>query len=216
MRLIFVGPPGSGKGTQAQLLSSRLSLQHICTGDILRETMKLDTPLALQVRPFMINGRLVPDDLVNDIVRDLFRRETRPVEFAFDGYPRTLAQAGSFDEVLRREKLPLSGVIVLRVDDEEIVKRLTGRRSCPVCKTSYHLAIKPPKKPGVCDHDGAALTQRPDDREETVRERLRIYHENTERMIPHYRDQGLVREIVGKGTIEQIYATILQSLKADE
>lgn len=214
MRLIFVGPPGSGKGTQAQLLASRLSLQHICTGDILRETMKLDTPLARQVHPYMTNGRLVPDELVNDIVRELFRTSSRPTSFAFDGYPRTLAQAGAFDTVLQREKLPLTGVVVLRVDDEEIVKRLTGRRSCPVCKTSYHLANKPPLKPGVCDLDGATLTQRPDDREETVRERLKIYHENTEKMIPHYRAQGLVREIVGKGTIEQIYATILQSLKA--
>jgi adenylate kinase len=213
MRLILVGPPGSGKGTQAKLLSSRLGLKHIGTGDILREAVRQNTPLGQVASPYMRSGQLVPDDLVNELVAEHFRKEDRPERFVMDGYPRTLAQAASFDQVLRQQFLDLTAVLLFLVDDQEIIVRMSGRRSCPQCKATYHLVQHPPRTPGICDVCGTKLIQRADDREETVRERLRVYHASTADLIPYYRDQGLLREVPGVGEIEQIYATILQILK---
>jgi adenylate kinase len=213
MRLILVGPPGSGKGTQAKLLSSRLGLVHIGTGDILREAGRQNTPLGQVALPYMRSGQLVPDDLVNEIVAEHFRRENRPERFVMDGYPRTLAQAISFDQVLRQQFLDLTAVVLFLVDDQEIIARMTGRRSCPNCKATYHLIYNPPQKPGICDVCGTTLIQRPDDREETVRERLKVYHASTAELVPYYRSQRLLREVPGVGDIEQIYSTILQTLK---
>jgi adenylate kinase len=213
MRLILVGPPGSGKGTQAKLLSSRLGLAHIGTGDILREAVRQNTPLGQVALPYMRSGQLVPDDLVNEIVAEYFRRDDRPERFVMDGYPRTLAQAASFDQVLRQQFLDLTAVLLFIVDDQEIIVRMTGRWSCPQCKATYHLVYHPPRSPGICDVCGTKLIQRVDDREETVRERLRVYHANSADLIPYYRAQGLLREVPGVGAIEQIYAMILQILK---
>jgi len=213
MRLILVGPPGSGKGTQAKLLSSRLGLAQIGTGDILREAARQNTPLGQVALPYMRSGQLVPDDLVNEIVAEYFRRESRPERFVMDGYPRTLAQAASFDQVLRQQFLDLTAVLLFVVDDQEIIARMTGRWSCPQCKATYHLVYTPPRSPGICDVCGTRLIQRVDDREEIVRERLSVYHANTADLIPYYRAQGLLREVQGVGEIEQIYAAILQILK---
>lgn len=212
MRLILVGPPGSGKGTQAKLLSTRLGLAHVGTGDILREATHQDTPLGRQAKPYMLAGKLVPDGLVNDLVAEHFRRE-RPERFVLDGYPRTVAQAASFDQVLRQQFLDLKAALVLVVDDEEIVRRLGGRWSCPRCKALFHVASKPPRRAGVCDECGTALVQRADDRAETVRERLTVYHKSTEGLLDHYRAQGLVHEIPGLGDIEAIYTTLIAVVK---
>jgi adenylate kinase len=212
MRLILVGPPGSGKGTQAELLSTRISLVHISTGDILREAVQKKTKVGLQVESYLASGKLVPDDLVNEVVAERFRRDDRPERFVMDGYPRTLAQAASFDQVLRQQFLDLTAVILLRIDDEEIVQRMTGRRTCPVCQRSYHVVFNPPRVAGICDNCGNKLVQRPDDNEETVRERLRIYHECTMQIIPYYRAQGLLREVDGVGRIEDVYGNIIQQL----
>jgi adenylate kinase len=212
-RLILIGPPGSGKGTQAKLLSERLHLAHIATGDILNEARRQKTPLGKIADVYMTSGQLVPDDLVNELVADCFRQENRPERFILDGYPRTVAQAASFDQVLRQQFLNLTAVVVLQVDDEEIVRRILNRRVCSRCNRPYHLISNPPKVPGVCDDDHGKLIQRPDDREEVVRKRLQVYHENTEGLIPHYQRQGLIREVRGVGDIEQIYANILQVLK---
>jgi adenylate kinase len=213
MRLILVGPPGSGKGTQAKLLSSRLGLVHIGTGDILREAGRQNTPLGQVALPYMRSGQLVPDDLVNEIVAEYFRKDNRPERFVMDGYPRTLAQAASFDQVLRQQFLDLKAVLLFIVDDEEIIKRMTGRWSCPQCKATYHQIYSPPRTPGICDVCGTKLIQRVDDREETVRERLRVYHASTAELIPHYRAQGLLREVPGMGDIEEIYQRIVEILK---
>ncbi len=212
MRLVLVGPPGSGKGTQAKLLSKRLDLVDIGTGDILREAVRQNTPMGRLAGPYILSGQLVPDELVNQVVAERFRRQDRPKRFVMDGYPRNLAQALSFDQVLREQALDLSAVVLLAVADEEIVRRMTGRWSCPQCKSTYHQVNNPPKKAGICDLDGTKLIQRPDDREETVRERLRIYRDNTMGMIPHYQAQGLLREVDGMGGIEQIYTRILEVL----
>jgi adenylate kinase len=212
MRLILLGPPGSGKGTQAKLLCQRHQLTHISTGDILREAVKLGTPAGMQAKPYMEAGKLAPDDLVNEVVAERFRRDDRPERFIMDGYPRTLAQAASFDQVLRQQFLDLTAVVLLTVDDAVIVQRLSGRWTCPKDNTSYHTVSNPPKKAGVCDLCGTPLLQRSDDREETVRERLRTYHAQTAELIPHYRRQGLLREVSGEGDIEKIYASIAAAL----
>jgi adenylate kinase len=212
MRLILVGPPGSGKGTQAKLLSKRLNLAHIGTGDILREAVRMDTPLGRLAAPHIQSGQLVPDDLINEVVAERFRRDDRPERFVMDGYPRTEAQAASFDQVLRQQFLDLTAVLLLTVDEEEIIRRMTGRWSCPKCKSTYHLIKNPPRVPGTCDVCQTPLIQRSDDREETVRERLRIYRANTMGMVPHYRAQGVLHEVPAVGEIEQVYQRIIQAL----
>lgn len=210
MRLILFGPPGSGKGTQAKLLSQRLGLCHIATGDILREAIQLETPAGLMAKSFVLSGQLVPDQLVNEIIAQRFRRSDRPRQFVMDGYPRTLAQALSFDAVLHEVDLDVQRVICLVVADQEIVQRLSGRWNCsnPACKATFHVQNKPPRVAGVCDDCGAPLTQREDDKEETVRNRLAIYHETLAELLSHYRRRGLLREVAGSGAIEEIYATI--------
>ncbi len=212
MRLILLGPPGSGKGTQAKLLSTRLNLVHIGTGDILREAVRLKTPLGQRVESYLDAGQLVPDDLVNELVAERFLREDRPECFVMDGYPRTLAQAASFDQVLRQQFLDLTAVVLLSVDDEEIVRRIGGRWSCPQCKAAYQTHANPPRVAGICDVCGSKLEQRPDDRAETVRERLRVYYENTAPLISYYRAQGLLHEVPALGAIEDIYANIVHVL----
>jgi adenylate kinase len=215
MRLILIGPPGSGKGTQATLLSQRLGLAHISTGDMLRDAIRRDTAAGRKARPFMDSGQLVPDDLVNQIIADFFHMDDRLENFVLDGYPRTLPQAMSFEQLLRQQYIGLDAVIVLMVDDDEIVKRMSGRLVCSnaSCGTPYHIVYKPPRQPGVCDVCGSKLVQRTDDQEPTVRRRLQIFHESYGPLIDYYRSLGLLREIAGMGAIETIYANIVRALK---
>jgi adenylate kinase len=214
MRLILLGPPGCGKGTQAQLLSQRKGLEHIGTGDILREAIRQKTPCGVRAQPYVESGKLVPDDLVNDVIAERFRRSDRPDRFVMDGYPRTLAQATAFDQVLRQQRLDVTAVILLKVSDEEIIRRVGERWSCPKpgCKATYHLTSNPPKVPGICDYCGTKLVQREDDRPETVRRRLLVYHSNTEALVGFYRAQGLLHEVPGHGPIEEVYAGIIKVL----
>lgn len=215
MRLILLGPPGCGKGTQAKLLSQRKQLEHIGTGDILREAIRQNTPGGERAKPFVESGKLVPDDLVNDVIAERFHRSDRPKCFVMDGYPRTLAQAVAFDLVLRQQYLDLSAVILLQVSDEEIIARVSERWSCPKpgCKATYHTKSNPPKVPNICDYCGTKLVQREDDRPETVRARLVVYHGNMGALLGHYRAQGLLHEIAGHGPIEEVYANIMKVLK---
>lgn len=213
MRLILIGPPGSGKGTQAKLLSQRLRLTHIGTGDLLREAVRLGTPAGKKVEPYVAKGQLVPDDLVNELIADLFHREPRPSCFVTDGYPRTVAQAHSFDQLLRQVFLDLQAAVFLVVQDEEIVRRICGRRVCPNCHASYHITLRPPKVANVCDACGATLFHRADDYEETIRDRLVVYHRNTEPLIAYYRQVGLLHQIKGEGNVEDIYAQIVQACR---
>jgi adenylate kinase len=212
MRLILLGPPGSGKGTQAQLLCQRLDLEHVSTGEVFREAISRGTPTGRQVEPFVESGKLVPDDLVNAVVADLFCPPDRPTKFVMDGYPRTVAQAQAFDRVLLEQGLDLSAVVLLDVEDAEIVRRLSGRRNCVGCKATYHMVTNPPRVPGMCDRCGAKLVQRNDDKEETVKERLRVYHADTVELIPYYRSRDLIREVTGHGDIEEIHSNILRVL----
>src|SRR5262249_47746289 len=197
-----------------KLLSERLGLVHIGTGDILREAVRLGTPHGREVQPYVESGRLVPDDLVNELVADLFRQEPRPECFVLDGYPRTLAQAASFDQILRQQFLDIQAVIHFQVDDEEIVRRLSGRWICPKCGATYKVAKRARRKPGFCDECGPALIQREDDQEATIRRRLALYHKSTAELIEHYRRTGLVREVKGEGEIEEIYQRILRAARS--
>ncbi len=214
MRLILFGPPGSGKGTQAKLLNQRRGLCHIATGDILREAIQQETAAGLMAKSFVLQGQLVPDQLVNDIVAERFRRPDRPEQFVMDGYPRTLAQALAFGEVLQEVSLGVQRVIALVVADQSIVERLSGRWNCPnpSCKATFHTRYKPPRQAGLCDDCGTALVQRDDDREATVRNRLAVYHQTTAELLEHYRQLGLLREVAGVGDIEEIYANIAAAL----
>jgi adenylate kinase len=214
MRLLLLGPPGCGKGTQAQRLQQRNQLEHIGTGDLLREAIRLGTPCGLRARPFVESGALVPDDLVNDLIAERFRRADRPERFVMDGYPRTVAQAAAFDQLLRQQFLNLNAALLFEVPDAEIVRRLSGRWSCPTagCKATYHTESNPPRVPGVCDVCGSKLVQRSDDREETVRKRLVVYHKNTEELIPHYERQGLLHRVAARGGVEEVYTNMMEVL----
>ena len=215
MRLILLGPPGSGKGTQAELLCNRLTLSHISTGDILREERRRQTELGKQADAYVKAGQLVPDALVNGIIAERFRQANRPERFVLDGYPRTSAQAEALDAVLREQDLGLTAVVALTVPDDEIVLRISGRKTCvnPSCKATFHGTFKPSRDPNLCDRCGQPLVVRDDDKEETVRQRLKEYHQETAVLIPYYRAQGLLREVPGQGDIEHIYRQIVQVLQ---
>ena len=212
MRLVLVGPPGSGKGTQARLLTERLGLPAYGTGDILRDAVRRGTSQGRQVEPLIKKGLLAPDPLVNDLVSDLFNCKTRPERFVFDGYPRTLAQAVWFDDMLVKLGLPLTAVVQFDVPDDEVVRRISGRRVCPTSGAVYHVTDRPPRMPGVCDVDGAPLVQRDDDREEVIRDRLRVFHENTDALVDYYRKAGRLVAVPAVGSIEAIYHSMMSRL----
>jgi adenylate kinase len=214
MRLILFGPPGAGKGTQAKLLCRRKGLEHIGTGDLLRAAMSAETPVGQRAKPFVDAGQLVPDEVVNDLVAERFRQPDRPDRFVMDGYPRKVTQGIAFDAVLAEHKLPLTAVLFLMVEDEEIIRRVAGRWSCPKkgCKATYHTESNPPRVAGICDDCGTALTQRDDDKPETVRARLVVYHRNMVDLTQHYRAKGLLREVSGHGEIEQVYNNMIKAL----
>jgi adenylate kinase len=214
MRLVLVGPPGSGKGTQGELLVDRLGVVEIGTGDILRRAIKDRTPLGREVEPLLKQGLLVPDTVVNDLVAELFRGPNRPERFVMDGYPRTYAQAIAFDALLAQEHLSLDAVVDLTIADDEVVRRISGRRCCSNegCGVCYNVYAKPPKAADRCDRCGSPLDIRADDREETVRRRLVEFHKNTDDLVEHYRRRGLLREVPATDGVETIYANIVKAI----
>jgi adenylate kinase len=179
---------------------------------MLRDAMKQQTPTGQLASPFMEKGELVPDDMVNRVVAEVFEGPDKPTRFVLDGYPRTVAQAIWFDRFMHDHKQDLDAVIQFMVTDEEVVRRNSSRRVCPICKTTYHLTSKPPQVSGKCDHDGAELTQRPDDREETIRARLKVFHSTADQLVAHYKASGLLREIPTNAPIESIYESVIATL----
>jgi len=214
LNLILMGPPGAGKGTQAQKLIAEFSLPQIATGDILRAAKSAGTPLGKQAAGFMDIGKLVPDELVIGLVEERLGQPDTQSGFILDGFPRTVAQAESLGAMLERRQLPITRVIVIDVADKQaLIDRVTGRWSCPVCKTPYHVTGAPPKVAGRCDNDGAALVQRADDTAEKLTRRLAEY-EQTKPVIDFYARQGKVTELDGQQAPEQVYAQIKQALGA--
>lgn len=212
-RLVLLGPPGAGKGTQASFLVERYGVVHVSTGDILRQAREAGTPLGLLAKGYMDRGELVPDEVVVGLVRDrLAEPDVREKGFLLDGFPRTVVQAEALDRLLADLGTPLEAALNLRVDPELLTRRLTLRRSCPACGAVYHLENRPPAVAGVCDTCGGALVQRPDDAEETVRNRLAVYSRQTEPLIDYYARRGILREIDGEQSIEAVRQAIADAL----
>lgn len=212
MNLIFLGPPGAGKGTQAQLLQQREGIPQVSTGDILRAAMAAQTPLGQQARLDVDRGELVPDDVMIRIIEDRLNQPDARRGFVLDGFPRTLGQANALDRVLVATGRRIDLVLYFDVADDVIVGRLTGRRVCRQAAHIYHVESSPPRVAGWCDIDGSELFQRDDDREETVRRRLEVYHRETEPLVAFYRRRG-VFEPLRNGDIESVYRRLAEIIK---
>jgi len=211
----MLGGPGAGKGTQAKRIAEAYRLPHISTGDIFRAHLREGTPLGRQVQKYLDSGQLVPDALTCEIVAGRIHQADCAGGYILDGFPRSLPQAEEFQRLLtsRREGVDLA--INVDVTDAEIINRLSARRSCPKCGGIYNLKFNPPKKGGICDLDGETLIQRKDDKEETIRERLRVYHETTEPIIAYYGKQGILKTVSGSGaTPESVFAKIEEIIAA--
>lgn len=212
MILILLGPPGAGKGTQAKLLSARLSAPHISTGDMFRDHKARATEIGQRVQAIMDSGGLVTDDITNAMVEERLGRPDVAAGCILDGYPRTVGQAGFLDGLLARLGRPLGKVVSYEVDEAAIVDRIGGRRSCPTCGAVYHVTQQPPRAAGVCDKEGAALVQREDDKPENVRKRMQEYAAKTAPLKAFYQARGQVAEVDGLGAPDAILAATLKLL----
>jgi adenylate kinase len=213
LNLILLGPPGAGKGTQAQRLISRFGIPQLSTGDILRKAVAANTPLGQKAKALMDAGKLVPDDVVNGIVDEALQKPDAKNGFLLDGFPRTVQQATALDEMLSRRGQKIDYVVSLEVPVETVVERLSGRATCPKCQTPYHLKDNPPKKNRVCDKDGTPLVVRPDDAPDRVRQRLQEYDKKTSLLTGYYKKRGVVRAVDGVGTPEEVERRIVAVLK---
>ena len=213
-RVVLLGPPGAGKGTQAKLLEERLGARQISTGDILRKAVAEQTPLGEQAAEHIRRGELVPDRLIIDLVAERLKEKDCEKGFVLDGFPRTIPQAQSLEEILKKMGLGLDGVLSVQVPDKLIVERLSGRRTCKGCGALYHVVFDPPKVAGICNRCGGKLYQRDDDRAETVMNRLKVYDNQTAPLVNYYRERGLLREIDGVGEVEDIGKRVVRALGA--
>ena len=207
MKLILLGAPGAGKGTQAELLCGKLGIPQVSTGNIIRAEIKSGTELGLRVKSLVEAGRLVPDDLVIELLKNRIAQPDCENGFLLDGFPRTIPQAEALEGICR-----VDAVVEILVPDEAIVNRMSGRRTCPACGATFHVTHNPPKKEGVCDNCGAALIIRPDDDPEVVKGRLNVYHEQTEPLIAFYRERGLLKTVDGEQSLEAVAAGINEAL----
>jgi adenylate kinase len=212
MRLVLVGPPGAGKGTQAQFLAVHYSIPHISTGDIFRANLKNGTDLGVAARGFMDRGELVPDSLTNEMVRDRLKADDTAQGFLLDGFPRNVGQAEVLRAIMSERKTPLDAVLELSVDPAEIVLRLSGRRTCRNCGTVWHLEYDKPAVADICDKCHGELYQREDDKEEVITRRLEVYKEQTEPIINFYRTEGLLITIGASGEVADITERAISAL----
>jgi adenylate kinase len=213
MILVLLGPPGAGKGTQAALLESERSLAKLSTGDILRAAVAAGTELGRKAGDIMERGQLVPDELVIGLIAERLDAGSDGNGFILDGFPRTIAQAEALDRLLHERSQELDAVIEMRVDDDALVRRITGRFSCGNCGEGYHEDFKMPKVPGVCDRCGSTeFVRRRDDTEEVVRQRLKAYHAQTEPLIAYYEQQGKLKTVDGMADIKEVHRAIAQAL----
>ncbi|ARC83698.1 adenylate kinase family protein [Clostridium argentinense CDC 2741] len=208
MKIILLGPPGAGKGTQAKSISNKYSIPHISTGDIFRKNISEKTPLGIEAKSYIDKGHLVPDKLTIDIVQDRLEQEDCKSGFLLDGYPRTVNQAESLKNFLKEKGEELDTALLIAVPKEYIIDRMTGRRVCLSCGASYHVKFNPTKVEGKCDICGSVVIQRDDDCEETVNERLEIYDAQTQPLIDYYKEQGLLSEVDGTQAINDVFKNI--------
>ena len=211
-RVVLLGPPGAGKGTQAKLLEQEFGAVQISTGDILRKAVADQTPLGKQAEDFIKRGALVPDDVIINLIAERLQQKDCAKGFVLDGFPRTIPQAQSLDVILKRLALSLNCVLSVQVPREVIIERLAGRRTCKKCSALSHVVFEPPKKAGVCDRCGGELFQRDDDRESTVANRLTVYEAQTAPLVDYYSRQGALREIDGVGSIPEIRSRVRTAL----
>jgi adenylate kinase len=212
LNLILMGPPGAGKGTQAERLVDDFDLPYYATGDILRAAVEDESELGREAKGYMDRGDLVPDELICRVIMERLDAGEGGDGFLLDGFPRTIAQAETLQGALDRRGRALTAALLIETEDDEVVRRLSGRRICKKNGHVYHLEFDPPKNPDVCDQDGSRLVQRDDDREETVRKRLAVYHEQTEPLIDYYEDRGLLRRFDGARPQDDVHGHIRATL----
>ena len=212
MKIVLLGPPGAGKGTQAKSISNRYSIPHISTGDIFRKNISEETPLGIEAKRYMDNGQLVPDEVTINMVKDRLTWEDCKNGYLLDGFPRTVAQAEALEEFLAGRNEELDTALCIEVPKDFILERMTGRRVCLQCGASYHIKFNPPTKEGVCDVCGSEVVQRKDDVEETVKERLEVYERQTQPLIDFYKTKNLLSTVDGTKAINEVFESICELL----
>jgi adenylate kinase len=215
LRLVLLGPPGAGKGTQAKQLEAELRIPQIASGDLLRLAVRNKTPLGVEAKRYMDQGTLVPDDLVVRLIEERLGQPDAAKGFILDGFPRALSQAEALREMLERNHQKIDRVLALIVPDQEIIKRISGRRTCKNCGAMYHTIFDPPRNVGLCNKCNSELYQRDDDAEDTVKMRLEVYDTQTRPLLSHYQDQGLLRRIDGIGSLGDVQARIKAAIQED-
>jgi len=216
MRLIFLGPPGAGKGTQAAVVSDKLKIPAISTGDILRESVKSNSPIGLKAKSYMEKGELVPDEIVAGIVADRIKKGDALCGFILDGFPRTINQADKLKEQLDKQSIKIDLVIYFETSEPVIISRLSGRRICKNCSANYHVKNIPPKVQGVCDKCGGELYQRVDDKENTIKNRIEVYKKQTASLIDYYKQKGSLRTISGDLDVKEAYKVLTAMFKKEK
>ncbi len=213
MNLLIIGAPGAGKGTMSDLLINTYHLVHVSTGDMLRAAVKAGTPVGLKAQEYMNKGALVPDEVIHDIIVERLSQDDIKAGFLFDGYPRTIAQAQDLDLILKEIGLKIDAVINLNIEDDELIKRITGRRLCPTCGEIFNIYYKAPAKEGICDKCGTELITRKDDNLESLTVRLQEYHKNTQPVIEYYEKAGLVANVDAKQGVDEVFGDIRKLLE---
>ncbi|OGL44128.1 MAG: adenylate kinase [Candidatus Schekmanbacteria bacterium RBG_13_48_7] len=213
MRLILLGPPGAGKGTQAKMLQEKYSIPQISTGDILRQAVKNQTKLGKESESYMNQGKLVPDSLIMELINERIQKPDCQKGMIMDGFPRTIEQAKELDKLLNKKEIKLNHVLEIVLPEDEVVLRLSGRRTCKNCGNMFHIKFKPPKKDGLCDSCGGELYQRKDDQEETIINRLKVYTDQTAPLTKYFKKQNLLRSISGFGSLDEVFNKIIKTIE---
>ena len=216
MKIVLLGPPGAGKGTQAKSISNRYSIPHISTGDIFRKNISENTPLGIEAKSYMDNGQLVPDEVTINMVKDRLQQDDCKNGYLLDGFPRTVHQAEALDNFLTEREESIDTSLLIEVPKEFILERMTGRRVCPSCGASYHIKFNPPTNDGKCDLCGSDVIQRKDDTEETVKERLDVYENQTQPLIDFYKNKKQLSVVDGTQAINEVFESICKILGSDK